>query len=98
MSIVIVMANSRYIAAMSDGKVVDIKDGKAMIYNKARKIFKINDFCGFGITGSGKLLTGLHKKFKNQSQNTLNTIYTDDLLPKLPGKIITTPPNLVGRT
>ena len=44
MSIVIVMANSQYIAAMSDGKVVDKKDGKTMTYDKARKIFKINGF------------------------------------------------------
>lgn len=80
MSVVIVMANRKYIAAMSDGKVVDIKDGKTMIYDKAKKIFKINDFCGFGITGSGKLLIGLHEKFENQSKNTLNNIYTDDLL------------------
>lgn len=80
MSIVIVMANSQYIAAMSDGKVVDKKDGKTMIFDKARKIFKINDFCGFGITGSGKLLAGLHKKFESQSKNVLSKIYTDDLL------------------
>lgn len=80
MSIVIVMASSQYIAAMSDGKVVDRKDGKTMIYDKAKKIFKVNDFCGFGITGSGKLLTGLYKKFEIQPQNKLNKINTDDLL------------------
>jgi len=80
MSIVIVMASAQYIAAMSDGKVVDRKDGKTMIFDKARKIFKVNDFCGFGITGSGKLLTGLNKVFEIQPQNKLNTINTDDLL------------------
>lgn len=80
MSIVIVIASSKYIAAMSDGKVVDIKDGKTMIYDSARKIFKINDFCGFGITGSGKLLTGLHEKFENQSKNKLDKMNTNDLL------------------
>lgn len=80
MSIVIVMANSQYIAAMSDGKVVDKKDGKTMTYDKARKIFKINGFCGFGITGSGELLGALHEKFENLPQNTLNNICTDDLL------------------
>lgn len=80
MSIVIVMANSQYIAAMSDGKVVDKKEGKTMTYDKARKIYKINDSCGIGITGSGELLAGLHEKFKNLSKNILTNIYTDDLL------------------
>lgn len=80
MSIVIVMASSQYIAAMSDGKVVDIKDGKTMVYDKARKIFKINDFCGFGITGSGRLLAGLFGKYENQSQSELDKLNTNDLL------------------